>query len=46
MGKEMKIINWEQGVLYITEYKGVSKIFWAGVTIYTAVVVAQSTGRW
>jgi hypothetical protein len=24
----------------------VSKIFWTGAAIYTAVVVARSTGRW
>jgi hypothetical protein len=27
-------------------YEGVSKIFQTGATIYTAVVVAQSAGRW
>jgi len=27
-------------------YEVVSKIFRTGATIYTAVVVAQSTGRW
>ena len=28
------------------EYIGWSKIFCTGAAIYTAVVVAQSTGRW
>jgi hypothetical protein len=27
-------------------YEGVSKIFRTGASIYTAVVVARSTGRW
>jgi hypothetical protein len=31
---------------YCIIYEGVSKIFRTGATIYTAVVVAQSTGRW
>jgi hypothetical protein len=28
----------------LSSYEGVSKIFWTGVAIYTAVVVARSTG--
>jgi hypothetical protein len=27
-------------------YEGVSKMFWTVAAIYTAVVVARSTGRW
>ena len=31
---------------YVYIYKVVSKIFETGAAIYTAVVVARSTGRW
>jgi hypothetical protein len=30
----------------IEKYEAVSKIFRTGAAIYTAVVVARSTGRW
>jgi hypothetical protein len=28
------------------QYEGVTKVFWTGAAIYTAVVVARSTGVW
>jgi hypothetical protein len=34
------------GFYVILLYEGTSKIFWTGAAIYTAVVVARSTGTW
>ena len=33
-------------ISHLRVYEVVSKIFWTGAAIYTAVVVARSTGRW
>jgi hypothetical protein len=36
----------QRWIYVFDKYQDISKIFWTGAAIYTAVVVARSTGRW
>jgi hypothetical protein len=49
MNISKRIIKKEDGLRFHSSgytYEGGSKIFRTGAAIYTAVVIAQSTGRW